>query len=493
MARDRELEDLMSRNLVPASQVRQPAAKRGRPIPLLPPEPQGRQIPQLPTAPPAGFEPQPGPIQQLGQTAMQALQKVGERPIGETIGAVGRQLAAPAQTAAAGLQMGIQKAAEGIDRFGQQIVQGFQGDQLVAQPTAPSAPAQQQTVAQPQQEVSSAQPQQLDPNRLGVDVGVEDGVPSFSGAGVASPTSTTGLSDEEAAQFEVQRQADIQSNVARLNEATAAQRDLNAVKKAQAFMNLPEGQRGRMPDDVAKVLGKPTEPARGEGGGIGQPSFQDALADYASGRVGSQGYNMIRNLRMQQDDGFLSGARARNRVASLPSRQRGRALAQLAKAGAGGGGLPQVAGGGRSEGGPSVRDQLDIARFEREGASDTADAARRQEQQQFENELALSGERRAQAAADTKQQAAESEQRDAFREQLLNSGALPINPQAQQFVSNSALELADQFPGTDPMEVASMLQQHMGEIPEEGILSQDKLRVAKEQVAELIRQQTTGR
>ena len=489
MARDKELEELMSRNLVPASQFQTAQPRRGRSIPLLPPETAPRSIPQMPYAPPAGFEPQPGPIQQLGQKIGQTFRAVGERPVGETIGAVGRQIAAPVTTTATGLQLAGQKVAEGLGGFGEQVARGALGPQV----TAAAAPATEPVAAPtPEPEVRPANNEMVTirpdatPQRDFENIDATMAGPVGAVGTYRGPTSTAGMSDEERTQFEAQRQADIRANVARLNQATEAQRELNAVRKAQAYMNLPESQRGRMPDDVARVLGRETEPAGGTGGGIGQPSFQEAMADYASGRVGTPGYNMIRNLRVGSD-GFLSGARARNRAMSLPPRQRARALAALARGGQEGAGIPGVAGREQAAG-PSVRDQLDIARFQREGAETQAENIQRAQQQAFENQLATLREQREQTEAEQRMSEAEQERRSAFREEMDQSLTMPTNPIARQFVSDTAWSLAQES-GGDPREIAEMLRQDLGEVPESGELDPEQLRAARDRVAAMIREQ----
>lgn len=109
----------------------------------------------------------------------------------------------------------------------------------------------------------------------------------------------------------------IKANVAAY-QAQGEQR--NAKARAQSYMDLPENQRGRIPDDVADVLGIARAPAREETA-TPDTSLASAMDDYLSGRVGSQGYNKIRALKMQRESA----------LGSIPQgRDRRRAMAKLA-------------------------------------------------------------------------------------------------------------------------------------------------------------------
>lgn len=99
----------------------------------------------------------------------------------------------------------------------------------------------------------------------------------------------------------------IQANVAKLNQQRMAIRDLNAVRKAQSYYGLPEGQRGRIPNDVADAMGVARAAPRSGGRDvIGGADWQTSMQDYASGRVGSEGYknvrNMIKTAQSDEDD-----------------------------------------------------------------------------------------------------------------------------------------------------------------------------------------------
>lgn len=448
----------------------------------------------------------------LSENVRQGLPQFSGTP-GERIGQLGRAVVAPATRTAEAFRQTGNLAVEGVQKLGQDIARGFGGQPRQATPID-TQPVSAQDLIKEQQQFAGGPLGFAD---VGENIttrrqGDEGPIPEFTNAdavGAAQrigtvgdftgPTSTTGMTDEQKAQFEARRQADIRTNVARLNKATAAQRDINAVRKAKAFMALPEGQRGRMPDDVAKVLGRPTEPARGGGigsGGIGQPSFEEAMADYAAGRVGSEGYKMIRNLRVGNDN-FVENARARNKAMGLPPRQRAKAIAALTRGGGGrGSGLPSIGGGGRGrqEGGaaaPSIRDQLDIARFQREGLQDLLKAQQTGTQTEFENKLATAGEQRAQAEFEQESHAAQVEDRQNFIEQLEKSPTMPANTAVRSFIGDTAYSLSRKYPQFDRNEIVNLLQQTVGEVPIDGNVTPQGLDQIRLQVEELLQKKAS--
>lgn len=95
-------------------------------------------------------------------------------------------------------------------------------------------------------------------------------------------------------------------------------RKRNAISKANAYNALPEGQRGRMPNDVADVMGVARAPERGQASGAGSnPTMREAVQSYLSGDVGGEGYRMARNMKMKQESAARDLPRGRARNAAL--------------------------------------------------------------------------------------------------------------------------------------------------------------------------------
>jgi hypothetical protein len=94
----------------------------------------------------------------------------------------------------------------------------------------------------------------------------------------AGPTSTTGMTPEQRDAFEANRQQRSAANVARMTADTEALRDLRRVRTNIFDWRPPDWKRS----PNVQVFG--------------DTSPQEALKDYAAGRVGSDGYGMISNL-----------------------------------------------------------------------------------------------------------------------------------------------------------------------------------------------------
>jgi hypothetical protein len=129
----------------------------------------------------------------------------------------------------------------------------------------------------------------------------------------SGPTSTAGMTDAQKADFETQRQADIQKNVALYN----AQSD--ALRKGIANQRAAQGVTPRT-----------------AGSDIARPTMQDDLQDYMGGAVGTEGYRRIRNMRMDynaQRDEAMKGLDRKGRAAVADEFAQNDPMAQIIRAG----------------------------------------------------------------------------------------------------------------------------------------------------------------
>jgi hypothetical protein len=89
----------------------------------------------------------------------------------------------------------------------------------------------------------------------------------------------------DAQAFETSKTAQQARTVEDINADTAALRDLRRVQTNVADGFAPDAKR-----------------SKSMGPDLGNPSMEEAMRDYAAGRVGSEGYKMIRNLRVDAGD-----------------------------------------------------------------------------------------------------------------------------------------------------------------------------------------------
>ena len=122
-------------------------------------------------------------------------------------------------------------------------------------------------------------------------------------------------------------------------ETMDALKTSNAIAKARAYQALPENQRGRMSDDVARVLGVEQAPPIQNNVMLGQQYVDETAAQNA--RVSAAA------------DLFRAKAEAKNAAASVPRRYRGQTYEGVLKT------LTS-----QQPEGPSASNALDVARFD---------------------------------------------------------------------------------------------------------------------------------